>query len=42
MIRNLTAVFLAISVAFSGLIDDGMAATKKKPAGTLASADSRC
>ena len=33
MIRNLTAVFLAISVAFSGLIDDGMAATKKKPGG---------
>src|SRR3990170_7142690 len=33
MIRNLTAVFLAISVAFSGLIDDGMTATKKKPRG---------
>jgi predicted Zn-dependent protease len=33
MIRNLTAVFLAISVAFSGLVDDGMAATKKKSQG---------
>ena len=33
MIRNLTAVCLAISVAFSGLMDDGVAATKKKPRG---------
>ena len=33
MIRKLTAVCLAISVAFSGLMVDGMAATKKKPRG---------
>jgi predicted Zn-dependent protease len=33
MIRNLTAVCLAISVALSGLMDDGLAATKKKPSG---------
>ena len=31
MIRKLTAVFLAISVAFSGSMLDGMAATKQKP-----------
>ena len=30
MIRKLTAICLAISVVFSGLIVDGMAATKKK------------
>jgi predicted Zn-dependent protease len=33
MIRKLTAVCLAISVAFSGLMVDGMAQTKKKPRG---------
>jgi predicted Zn-dependent protease len=33
MIRKLTAVCLAISVAFSGLMLDGMAATKAKPRG---------
>lgn len=33
MIRKLTAVCLAISVAFSGLMADGMAQTKKKPRG---------
>jgi predicted Zn-dependent protease len=33
MIRKLTAICLAISVAFSGLMVDGMAATKKKPRG---------
>ncbi len=33
MIRKLTAVCLAISVAFSGLMVDGMAETKKKPRG---------
>jgi predicted Zn-dependent protease len=33
MIRKLTAVCLAISVAFSGLTVDGMAETKKKPRG---------
>jgi predicted Zn-dependent protease len=33
MIRKLTAVCLAISVAFSGLAVDGMAQTKKKPRG---------
>ena len=31
MIRKLTAICLAISVAFSSLMVDGMAATKKKP-----------
>ena len=31
MIRKLTPVFLAISVAFSGSMLDGMAATKQKP-----------
>jgi predicted Zn-dependent protease len=33
MIRKLTAVCLSISVAFSGLMVDGMAETKKKPRG---------
>ena len=33
MIRKLTAVCLAISIVFSGLMVDGMAATKKKPRG---------
>ena len=33
MIRKLTAICLAISVAFSSLMVDGMAATKKKPGG---------
>ena len=33
MIRKITAVCLAISVVFSGLMVDGMAATKKKPSG---------
>ncbi len=33
MIRKLAAVCLAISVAFSGLMADGMAQTKKKQRG---------